>query len=260
MAEGMKWLLFFVPVICLAREVAPSYSKFKHREYKGVGYDQGYTSIDVHLTFAEFPGFAVFFNPRGHVFNDGRLAFNVGLGGRMIAANEKWMLGGNIYYDYRTSSTLSPQQFGGGAELFISDYVLRFNGYAPVGVVKQSEGSRAAVALANLQGEVEKELLRGDDHVFWGAIGAYYLTGRAYQDKVFGKAWGSEIRLTARLWQWVEVLFETTYDQVYNFTFQGMLSLKIPFGGKQKASCAPFDLFQSVKRREIIPLEKKYSP
>ncbi|MCB1109681.1 MAG: inverse autotransporter beta domain-containing protein [Chlamydiia bacterium] len=254
----MKWLLFLIPILGWSLEDTPSFSRFKHREYKGVGYDKGYTSIDVHLTFAEFPGFVTFFNPCGHVFNDGRLAFNIGLGGRVIAANEKWMGGINVYYDYRSSSTLSPQQLGGGAELFISDYALRFNGYAPIGTVKQTEGSRAAAALANLQGEVEKELLKGDHYVFWGAIGAYYLTGRAYQNHDFGKAWGSDIRLTALLWKWVEILFETTYDRIYHFTFQGMLALKIPFGGKPTKTQAPFDLYQPVKRREIIPLEKKH--
>lgn len=255
-----KWLilLFFIPFCCLWGEVTPSYSRFKHREYKGVGYDKGYTSIDVHLSFAEFPEWTAFFNPRGHVFNDGRLAFNVGVGGRFISSTQKWMGGLNIYYDYRTSSTLSPQQLGGGAELFISDYALRFNGYAPIGIVKQTKGSHAAVALANLQGEVEKRLLSGEHFDFYGAIGAYYLTGRAYQDKTFGKAWGSEIRLTAYLWKWVELLFETTYDQIYNFTFQGMIALKIPFGRPRQVAPSSFNLYQTVKRREIIPIDRKH--
>ena len=258
MTSKLLWGAFLAPLFLFGGEILPSYSKFKHREYKGVGYDQGYTSIDVHLSTLNFPTCSLFFNPRGHVFNDGRLAFNAGLGFRYIVPGQEWMAGLNGYYDYRTSSTLSPQQLGGGAELFVSDIALRFNGYAPIGTVKKTEGSQAAVALANLQGEVEKVLLQTEEILFSGALGAYYLTGRAYANKTFGKVWGSDLRLTARLWHHLEVEFETTYDQIFHFTFQGMVALKIPIGGKKMAPPAPFDLYRSVIRREIIPLQKKH--
>ncbi len=240
----MKLLLLLIPIFSFADV---SFTKLKHREHKGVGYDQGYSTIDLHLNITPL----LFLNTRGHVFNNGEFALNLGLGGRVSAPSKKWTVGLNGYYDYRDSSVLSPSQLGGGFELFISDYVLRFNGYAPIGTVKKTEGSRAAVALANLQGEVEKVLLTGDVYQFSGAIGAYYLTGRAFKNRTFGKAWGSEIRLTAQLWKWVELLFETTYDQIFDFTFQGMVALTIPIGSrKEKPS-------RSVVRREIIALEKK---
>ncbi|WP_320412047.1 inverse autotransporter beta domain-containing protein [Candidatus Neptunochlamydia vexilliferae] len=193
----------------------------------------------------------LFLNTRGHVFNNGEFALNLGLGGRVTAPSKKWTVGLNGYYDYQSSSVLSPSQLGGGFELFISDYVLRFNGYAPIGTVKKTEGKRAAVALANLQGEVEKVLLTGEIHQFSGAIGAYYLTGRAFENRTFGKAWGSEIRASVQLWQWVELLFETTYDQIFDFTFQGIFALTIPIGSRKKKLSRP------IIRREIVPLEKK---
>ncbi|MGE0198113.1 MAG: inverse autotransporter beta domain-containing protein [Simkaniaceae bacterium] len=250
----MKYLIFILfPLLCFSHEFPTSYTKLKHREHKGIGYDTGYTSLDVHFTFTEFPDFCLFANPRGHVFNDGRFAFNLGLGARYKSPNQSWVLGGNAYYDYRSETIFSPQQLAGGLELFYQTLAFRFNGYAPIGVVKKTKGRKAQVALANLQGEVEKQFVETQNVDFFAALGVYYLTGRSFKNKTFGKAWGSDLRLTAQLWKRIECVFETTYDHIYNFTFQGLLSLKIPLGEGKPTLPSPF--YRSVIRSEIIPTQ-----
>jgi len=250
----MRYLIvFLIPLFIFAHEPPPSYTKLKHHEHKGVGYDTGYSSLDVHYTFAEFPTFCAFVNPRAHVFNDGRFAFNAGIGGRYKSPNQKWMVGGNAYYDFRSETIFSPQQLGGGLECFYSDLALRLSGYAPIGVVKKTENRRAQVALANLQGEVEKTFVRTENIHFLAAIGTYYLAKRSFQNKTFGKAWGSQLRLTTHFWNRVTLAVETTYDHIYNFTLQGTLSLKIPLGEATPSLPSPF--YQSVIRNEIIPTQ-----
>ncbi|NGX51666.1 MAG: hypothetical protein K1060chlam2_01539 [Chlamydiae bacterium] len=249
----MKWvILFLLPCLCFSHEVPSSYTKLKHREHSGVGYSQGYSSIDVQITFVELSTFSAFFNPRSHVFNDGRLAFNVGVGGRYQPPNKRWMVGGNGYYDYRSEKIFSPQQIGGGLELFYSDFAWRFNGYSPIGTRKKAEGKKRQVALSNVQGEVEKKFIESENFTFFAALGAYYLPGRSFKKRTYGKAWGSQLRLSTHFWKRIEVGFETTYDRIFTFTFQGYLSFKIPFGESSIAHSPNF--YRPVIRNEIIPV------
>ena len=259
----MRWLLFLflIPVWGFSNQGLPtSYSFLKHREHNGVGYDTGYTSIDVMANPIDFSHFYPFLSARGHVFNDGRFASNVGLAGRYLFQKQNWILGANIFYDYRSAKIFSAQQLGAGAEFFFGDIALRANGYLPVGVVKKKDGSHAQVALANLQGEIETVIFTMKHFSLYGALGVYYLSGRAFDNKTFGKAWGSQLRLTGTVYRWVEAGIEATYDHIFNFTFQGYLALKIPLGNTRlhlEENSFIENLFQPIRRNEIIPLQKE---
>ncbi|WP_420420838.1 inverse autotransporter beta domain-containing protein [Simkania sp.] len=258
----LVFLLFF-PLLAFSHEgIPPSYSFLKHREHKGVGYDTGYTSVDLMASPIDFPQFYPFLNVRGHVFNDGRFAANLGVAGRYLSPRKDWILGINVFYDYRDTKLFAGQQLGAGAELFFRKTVLRFNGYMPIGVVKRREDSRIRVALANLQGGIEASLLEWDHFILRGAVGVYYLAKRTFDDATFGKAWGTQIQLTSTIYQWIEAGIETTYDHIFNFTFQGYLALKIPLGNSRlhfpKNSFLQ-TLFQPIRRNEIIPIQKKHT-
>lgn len=258
----MRWLIFllFLPHLAFSHEgTVPSYSFLKHREHKGVGYDTGYTSVDLMANPIDFSQFYPFFNVRGHVFNDGRFAANLGLAGRYLSNQKDWILGINAFYDYRDTKLFAAQQLGAGAELFFRKNILRFNGYMPIGVVKRKEGSQTRIALANLQGEWEATIFDWDHFTLRGAIGVYYLAKRTFEGSTFGKAWGTQTKLTATIYQWIEAGIEGTYDHIFNFTFQGYLALKIPLGNTRlhlpKQSFLP-NLFDPIRRSEIIPLQK----
>jgi len=253
------FLLF--PLFAFSNNGSPtSYSFLKHREHQGVGYETGYTSVDVMANPIDFSHFYPFLNVRGHVFNDSRFASNLGLIGRYLSNHKNWVFGVNIFYDYRSAKIFSGQQLGGGAELFFSDLAFRFNGYLPVGVVKKKDETHLQVALANLKGEVEKTLIELKPFILKGAVGVYYLTGRSFNNKTFGKAWGSQLRLTALIYEWIEAGIETTYDHIFNFTFQGYLALKIPIGSTRlrlPEKSFLLNLFQPIRRNEIIPMQKE---
>lgn len=255
--------LFLFPLLSFSQEgIPPSYSFLKHREHKGVGYDTGYTSVDLMVNLIDFSQFYPFLNARGHVFNNGRFAANLGVAGRYLSPRKDWILGINVFYDYRDTKLFAGQQLGAGAELFFRSTALRFNSYVPIGVVKRKEGSHIQVALTNLQGEVETSLLKWDSFILRGAVGVYYLAKRTFDDSTFGKTWGTQIKLTSILYEWIELGMETTYDYIFNFTFQGYVALKIPLGNSRlhfpNDSFLP-SLFQPIRRNEIIPIQKTRS-
>lgn len=250
-------LLLLTPFWALSDVGTPtSYSFLKHREHKGVGYDTGYTSIDVMASPIDFSFFYPFINIRGHVFNDGRFASNFGLAGRFILKENSGVFGANFFYDYRNSQIFSAQQMGAGLEFFKGDLAFRANGYMPIGILKGQDHSHSQVALANIDGEAEIGILQSKNFTLFSALGVYYLCGRSYNNKTFGKAWGSKLRITSTIYKWIEAGIDATYDHIFNFTFQGYLALKIPFGGKNSHLQ---DLFQPIRRSEIIPLQKESS-
>lgn len=51
----------------------PTHGYIKHREYEGVGYDTGYTTIGAFLTPDWLANFQPFFDVRGHIMNDGKI-------------------------------------------------------------------------------------------------------------------------------------------------------------------------------------------
>src|SRR4051812_21635157 len=56
----------------------------RHTESKGVGYNDGYTTLEGFGIYDHNSYFMPFLDLRGHVFNDGQLAGNVGLGERTV--------------------------------------------------------------------------------------------------------------------------------------------------------------------------------
>ena len=101
-----------------------------HIEGKGIGYKDGYTSLD--LFFSDLHNNSLpFLNLRGHIFDDGRLASNVGIGYRQLWRD--YVFGGNIYYDYRNTHRLNYNQISAGFEVLGKRWDFRINGYLPVG-------------------------------------------------------------------------------------------------------------------------------
>ena len=104
----------------------------RHIEAGGIGYQNGYTTLEVFLAsdpnlWAAMP----FLDLRGHVFNNGQGALNTGIGVRGMCGCRAY--GANVYYDYRTTHRKSYNQIGVGLETLGSLWDVRINGYFPVG-------------------------------------------------------------------------------------------------------------------------------
>ena len=99
-------------------------------EAGGIGYNTGYTSLDLflgHLSGNYFP----FVDLRGHYFNDGKWAANGGFGARFLPDAWDVVFGLNFYYDYRRAYQTHFQQAGAGLEFLRDKWEVRFNGYLP---------------------------------------------------------------------------------------------------------------------------------
>ena len=256
----------------------------KHVEGKGVGYNQGYTSLDAFFTSLFWERYIPFFDVRAHVFNNGKWAANAGLGARYIFDPCHWMVGGNVYYDYRATKHGHYNQISVGLEAFYDRYEAHLNGYLPVGqkrhLTKQQIESVTFKGFSGnyiLQNENYKNSNEGAMKGFNTELGMhlagnriqydlYFGVGPYYYDVSSGKhAWGGKARLKAELAKYLFLELSNSYDRIFHNRVQGTVNLNFPFGSKicyeQKSerSCPNVMDWQAVlpvERQEIIVVSK----
>ena len=116
----------------------PSHLTAKYRFDKGIGYRHGYTTFAGFLTPNWDRDIQPFIDARGHIFNDGKWATNLGVGSRFNLPST-WVIGGNIFWDFRDVDILnSVNQISAGFEAFHKYFDVRLSGYYPVGRPRQS--------------------------------------------------------------------------------------------------------------------------
>lgn len=248
----------------------------RHIDPQGIGYRQGYTTLEGFFAWSRdhqcdwFP----FLDLRGHVFNDGKLSANAGLGLRYLTSTNVW--GANAYYDYRDTHHYHYNQVGFGLESLGKVWDFRLNGYFPVGNTKSNYYStefshfhdhyailsrKKEFAFKGFDAEVGTHLNMGKCPWYFSE-GFYYLEGQ-------GKAaWGGQARVVVDLADYVRIEGNTSYDHIFKWIGQGQLTLTVPFGGRQKVrsskkkSCSHAIIMaeravQNVYRHEIIPVDVK---
>lgn len=104
----------------------------KHREANGIGYNQGYTSLDGFFLFSSIGNWHPYFDARAHVFNNGRPAANLGLGLRYLPDNIRAVFGVNGFFDFKNTSNSTFEQVGAGFEILGEKWGMRANGYLPI--------------------------------------------------------------------------------------------------------------------------------
>lgn len=249
----------------------------RHIESKGIGYDQGYTTIEGFFPFYNgLNDWILFLDARGHIFDNGRPAVNAGLGMRYLISNTIW--GVNSYYDYRKTKRHHYNQVALGFESLGKRWDFRLNGYLPVGK-KQSpnydlqfdrfQGHSAILkekyeyALAGFNAEGAVHVDCWENFPLYFALGPYYLTNKGTS------TWGGEGRATLRIYDYLKIEGNVSYDHLFKWIGQGEVGLSFSFGGKKKISrgqnrnCSSnLTLakrnYQPVDRFEIIPVDKKH--
>lgn len=247
----------------------------RHIEGNGIGYNQGYTSVDGFLTFLDptDEDWVPFVDVRAHIFNNGKPAVNAGLGVRYIASR---VWGINAFYDYRKTTRHNYNQGSLGFESLGRIWDFRINGYLPVGNTKSSfshpsfnrfEGHHMIIsrkrefALKGANAEVGFHMNKIKKIPFYFAGGPYYLEGQGKN------AWGGQARVAIDLLEYIRVEGNASYDRIFKGIFQAQMSLIIPFGPqkdvKRKRNSCSKELalwkraLQRVDRNEIIPVSKK---
>ncbi|MBP7074286.1 MAG: hypothetical protein KBA81_02760 [Rhabdochlamydiaceae bacterium] len=239
----------------------------RHRESQGVGYNQGYSTLDYYLT-SQHDKLEFLFNLRGHIFNDAKAAGNGGIAFRYSLKEDTSRIGANLYYDVRDSKHFIAQQIAGGLEWISKKIDVRMNGYLPVGKERSfSEhkfqgftGNQVLVrrklsgALPCMEGEVGTSLAKP----FYFAAGTYYLFSDESHDLHLGKAWGWKARFDVEMGHYFSIGMLDTHDHIFNTRVQGYLGLNIPLGPWKNMK----DGFKNLEKRrivrnEIIPIQTK---
>lgn len=240
----------------------------RHIEGGGIGYSQGYTTLGLFL--AKDPtNWTSFLDARGHVFNNGKGAFNAGLGGRWLWRSR--IYGMNAYYDFRSTHKASYRQVGVGLETLGSLWDLRINGYLPFGdkvhgYAPEFGGFSGHSVLVNKQFElamwgVDAEAgFHGGPWEHWdlyAAIGPYYFHGEKGHAAIGGKG-----RLGTSYKRIFSMEVSDSWDGVFHNRLQGQVAFNIPFGPKSKEVRAPRNcpnapvltaqMVQPVARQEIV--------
>lgn len=256
-----------------------------HTEGKGLGYNQGYTSLDLFLTLPLCNcRFIPFIDLKGHVFNNGRFATNTGLGLRWLNPCYERAWGLFCFYDSYISSRLSCHQVSLGFESLGETWDLRVNGYLPVGHKKTSiyrlsydfssgflARAREQFAMAGIDAEIGYHFCRMQYFDFYAGIGPYFYRGSSQKTKnafrvTRKNAFGGRLRASAAFLTYLELEGVLSYDSLFKCTGQVSLSLNIPFdwqfgfGCSDNDCCAPCGfmqrLTQPIIRNEIIVIDK----
>ena len=228
---------------CCEPSPHPERATLRHIESKGIGYNQGYTTLEGFFTVpnlmdtAWFP----FLDIRGHLFNDGKSAANTGVGLRYIRSSSVW--GVNSYFDYRNTHRHHYNQYGLGFEWLSKVIDFRINGYFPFGKQKSSFSS------AKFSGFKGHSLIlsRKREFTFKGfnaEVGAhsqptkhlsvYTAVGPYYIDHGSRNAWGGEIRVALDITDYLRIEGNASYDRIFKGIGQGQISLNLPFGHRKR--------------------------
>lgn len=234
-------------------DLGPNSFRFSmsHREGKGIGYDQGYTSLDMFFMFSTIGNVRPFFDLRGHMTNNGKPAANFGFGVRYLPDSLNAIFGLNTFFDFRQARHSIYEQLGVGLEILGTQWNLHANGYFPIIKTSNNIGKnffefQGHRALIHLQSEVAMtgcDVSIGRSLVHRGYfdldayLGGYYFQG--HQDL---KAPGAYLKLTSSLSRFFSVDLQGSYDTLFKSIFQGAASLHIPLGkrvktGNPKRSC-----------------------
>ncbi len=218
----------------------------RHTESKGVGYKDGYTTLEGFGIYDHNPCFMPFLDLRGHVFNDGKLAGNVGLGERTVIPSINHIFGLYLYYDVRQEDHgLTVNQLSPGIEMLGKRMEYRINAYFPVGNDESHSyrhrfdrfdgnriilKSRKKFAMTGVDAEVGAHITQSTRHDFYFGIGPYYFTADP------NNAWGGKTRLYWRYKDYVSLEASYSYDHIFKNIVQGSVAFSYPFGPKLKRS------------------------
>jgi len=273
-------LSFCLTAIAAFSDEGNSYRRatIRHIESGGIGYDNGYTTLEAFLSTDPNQWIVTpFLDARGHLFDDGRWAANAGIGLRTILGTRAY--GINTYYDYRNARHLDFNQIGLGLETLGELFDFRINGYLPVGKKTSNPWDGAFVEFSGHHMIISQKYqvgMKGTDAEFgfhfgksrnfdfYAAAGPYYFVG-----EIGPNVWGGKARIGGTYKDFVTLEFSDSYDQTFHNKFQGQIAFNFSFGPKSQpetkgsvctcelASALNRRMLQSVGRQEIIVVDEK---
>jgi hypothetical protein len=228
------------------------HASIRHNEANGIGYKEGYTTLEAFGIYDGWgSGFMPFVDLRGHVFNNGKLAGNVGIGERTLFTSINHTFGSYLYYDVRrVGHHLTVNQLSPGIELVGERMEYRINGYFPVGKNKGNKfgyafdkftGNNILLkfkqnqAMIGFDAEVGVHIPQNTTYDVYAAAGPYYFHSSN------ASAWGGKVRLLGRYKEYVTLEVAYSYDKLFRNVVQGSVAFALPFGRKLQrcGKCCP---------------------
>ncbi len=263
-----RYLISILILTGISLEAFDSKLEFRHRESEGVGYNQGYSTIEF-IGNTNWDKLEFLTNLRGHIFNNGKMAGNIGLGLRKPLKSERYLIGLNAYYDVRATHYLIAQQMGVGGEFLSKRADLRINGYIPVS--KQSDYEQKTFTgfvdhTMYVKQKVhatlpcaELELGIPIKSIFYLAGGPYYLFNKDVRGFHTGNTWGGRLRATLDITDYLTLSAICTHDGIFNTRFQGYISINVPLSKDKPKKPIKRNLRNvPITRNEIIPIQTKH--
>ncbi|MGC2595562.1 MAG: inverse autotransporter beta domain-containing protein [Rhabdochlamydiaceae bacterium] len=216
----------------------------RHTEARGVGYHSGYTTLEGFGIYDRTTTCMPFVDIRGHVFDDGKFAGNIGVGGRTLLSSINHLLGYYFYYDVRQDHhDLTAQQVSPGIELLGKRFEYRMNGYFPVGDQKSHKygfkfdefhghniliKAKQRHVMIGGDAEVGAHITQSTKYDLYAGAGPYYFSSP------HASAWGGKVRLLGRFKEYVSLEATYSYDHLFKNIIQGSVAVNLPFGRKLK--------------------------
>lgn len=218
---------------------------FAHREGKGIGYDQGYSSLDFFFAFTTIKNVTPFFDIRGHATNDGKPAANVGFGLRYLPDTLNVVFGMNTFFDFRNARHTTFEQMGVGLEALGTQWKYNINGYFPImerDVIYDANfykfsGHRVLVnllhetAMPGFDTSIARSIIHRGFFDLDAYLGGYYFYGR--QDL---SAKGGYLKLRSSLSRFCTVEVQGSYDNLFKWIAQGAAAINVPLGKRIKTT------------------------
>lgn len=244
--------------------------RIRHLEPKGLGYTKGYSSLDLQvMAHNQLCGFTPVLDLRGHIFNDGKLAANAGVGLRFLSEPLEEIFGVNVFYDSRHTSKKHYNQISLGFEALSLQWDFRVNAYLVLGSKRSSAYDfdfNLATFLLTAKREYPMNGFSAEvGHHFptlrcldtYAAFGPYY-----YFSKESGRdAAGGLLRLALTFCSYLSLDGIVSYDPVFNWIGQGAISLNFTFDSNESLCILPCTLqqrlYQPIRHNEIIVVQKR---
>lgn len=275
---SLFFLSFFSSLLSTIGQTPYTLSRLelKYHDHRFVGYNHGYTTLAFFLAPNSPSSTLVFSDLRAHLFNNGELAGNIGLGLRFYDPSETSVITMHGYYDVRQKDSFFSQQLSAGFEILTPHLDIRVNGYKPTfgkyddEAIKFSRFKRNSFLVAQKvtyavpMAEIDIGMPLPEPFSQVGlylGFGGYHL----FKQKGFYHHSPSAYGVKARLVAHPEGVFsfgaEASHDALYGTRASGFIALNIPFGKTstdQKEQRAFLERKTSSPwRNEIIPFFRK---
>lgn len=254
-----KWHRFFIfifllPLVPVGAEALTDPFRLQARqiESKGIGYNQGYSTVEVFYAATEvFEGrWLPMLDLQGHFFKNGRSALNAGLGIRYEAARV-WGITG--FYDYRNSFRGHYNQVSLGLESLGRIWDFRLSLYHPFGTKVHHFGSKKEFPLQMVAAEAGVHVRSVKNFPIYFAASPYFVHGE-------GKtAWGCKLRGSVDFLRHIRLEASTSFDHLYHWIGQGQLGIFFMFGGKKEGKGRSKLILQRMERFEVVPLFRSHA-